>query len=435
VSDLTDKRDRLRSELTNLTNQYRETRDQGVLERMSNVKTGIRNTERQIVAEAAENPANVEDGTAVRTVSVTDRGGIGLRAIERMTYLEAGAADRLETLVRSDKLGTEGRYIDAVSDPDYDSAFGKRMLNPDGAQHEYSAKEAAAVRKVAEVASERAMAEGTGPTGQFAIPASLDPSINLVSDGRVNPIRALASQTTIATDRWQGVNSQGVVAHWYAEAEEVSDDSPTLSQPEIHPERMSIFVPFSIEVGQDWPSMSQELGVLFADAKDELEAKAFTLGDGSGEPQGLLIGGTITVSGGTATQVQNYYSLQEALPPRYQPRAVFLSSNAQENRAYRSVASADTDEPPLVSSDRRSILGKPWQEVSHMTTTTAGTAVVYGDVRSAYRVVDRIGATTELVPHLFGSSKRPTGQRGLFFYARVGAEVTNANAIRKLVVT
>ena len=39
----------------------------------------------------------------------------------------------------------------------------------------------------------------------------------------------------------------------------------------------------------------------------------------------------------------------------------------------------------------------------------------------------------ELIPHLSGQNRRPTGQRGLYGYARVGGGVTNANAIRRLV--
>ena len=48
-------------------------------------------------------------------------------------------------------------------------------------------------------------------------------------------------------------------------------------------------------------------------------------------------------------------------------------------------------------------------------------ALVFGDF-TQYVIVDRIGATIELVPHLFGASQRPTGQRGFYQHWRVGAD-------------
>jgi HK97 family phage major capsid protein len=60
---------------------------------------------------------------------------------------------------------------------------------------------------------------------------------------------------------------------------------------------------------------------------------------------------------------------------------------------------------------------------------------VYGNIRDAYTIVDRVGLSVELIPHLFGSSNRfPTGQRGIYAYWRVGAGVVNPNAARVLVV-
>jgi HK97 family phage major capsid protein len=99
------------------------------------------------------------------------------------------------------------------------------------------------------------------------------------------------------------------------------------------------------------------------------------------------------------------------------------------------VAEASTAEPKFIPETRDQILGKPWQEVSHMTTTVAGTTVAYGDIGSAYRIVDRVGMQVELIPHLFGSNRRPTGERGLYGYARVGGRVQNADAVRRLVTS
>lgn len=43
---------------------------------------------------------------------------------------------------------------------------------------------------------------------------------------------------------------------------------------------------------------------------------------------------------------------------------------------------------------------------------------------SEYGIVDRLGTTLELIPHLFGASNRhPADQRGLYVYSRAGPGV------------
>jgi hypothetical protein len=48
-----------------------------------------------------------------------------------------------------------------------------------------------------------------------------------------------------------------------------------LAQPSVDTAKAFAFVPFSIEIGQDWTSLHAEVARLFADAKDVLEATAF----------------------------------------------------------------------------------------------------------------------------------------------------------------
>ena len=167
---------------------------------------------RERIRKAAENPNALEAGAPPATTRRRDTrpGGedreAGLRAVDELrNELSAAAGDQLEELIRKDRSGRDSRYIGAVSSPHYASAFGKRLANPEGAQHEYTPEEAEAVRRVADVlAEQRALGVSTGPGGEFAVPATLDPSVTLTSDGRVNPIRELATVTSIVSDRWAG---------------------------------------------------------------------------------------------------------------------------------------------------------------------------------------------------------------------------------------
>lgn len=82
-------------------------------------------------------------------------------------------------------------------------------------------------------------------------------------------------------------------------------------------------------------------------------------------------------------------------------------------------------------------MGRPVAEWSTMvnTTTTGSKVLILADWKARYRIVDRIGMSIELVPHLFAlANNRPSGQRGLYAFFRVGGGVQVANAARYLEV-
>jgi HK97 family phage major capsid protein len=49
---------------------------------------------------------------------------------------------------------------------------------------------------------------------------------------------------------------------------------------------------------------------------------------------------------------------------------------------------------------------------------------------SQFAIVDRVGTTIEVIPHLFGANQRPTGQRGFYMHFRVGTGVLVPDAFR-----
>ena len=109
-----------------------------------------------------------------------------------------------------------------------------------------------------------------------------------------------------------------MTAAFSAEATEASDNTPVLAQPTCDVEKAQAFVPFSIEIGEDWVRMQVELAKIFRRAKDALEAVQFVTGLGhSHVPEGLLVGATaIVTSAGTATiGIGDVYSLKETLAP------------------------------------------------------------------------------------------------------------------------
>jgi HK97 family phage major capsid protein len=386
-----------------------------------------------------------------------------LRAIEANSdRLSAPANDRLDELVRErDERGFASRYLVAVADPNYNSAFWKRLASPDSGHWDLTPEEHQAMQHVREVTAERDFFESrgreramslTGASGGFAVPYVLDPSIMATSSGAVNPYRAISNVEVIGVDEWRGVSSDGITAAFAAEAAPATDASPTLAQPTVSTEKAFAFVPYTIEIGQDWGSFANEMASLFADAKDILEASKFAVGSGTSEPFGVVTGATtvFTASNTNSLVVADIYGVHNALGPRFRSRAVWTLNNAIADRIRQlsTAGGADlwaqnlrlrTAAQVAVMTDGRlgaDLLGKPAFEASGQSgaMTTGQIVGVLGDYSRYYKIVDRIGMTVETIPHLFGASQGnlPTGQRGLYAYWRVGAKVISANAFRAL---
>lgn len=330
-------------------------------------------------------------------------------------------------------LSTFARRILLTGRKDYRTAFGKmvmgRPLTPD---------------------EQRALATTT-TAGGFAVPFALDPTIIPTSNLSVNPYRAIARTETIAVETWQGVASAGVTATRRSEAAQTADGSPTLAQPTATPSRVDVFIPYSIEIGQDWGSLETEMASLIQDAKDDEESASFTNGNGvSPTPLGLISGATTVVTGaGTAAfAVADVYSVYNALPPRFKPRAQWVANEAIYNliRQFDTAGGASLfidnlqlgtggEGVPRPGNLNARLLGRPANEASAMkaTTTTGDLILAIGDFRYMV-IVDRVGMDIELIPHLFGTTQMPTGQRGMFAFWRNTSTVVSANAFRVLKV-
>jgi HK97 family phage major capsid protein len=260
---------------------------------------------------------------------------------------EAEAQRKIERFVENDITGVaqgmNSRYIKAVGHEAYRSAFGKMLLEPQSAHLRWTPDEHEAMAGVnREMEFQRAL--GISGTGNYGVPLQLDPTIVLTSSGALNPIRQIARVEQTAVNQVNMVTSTGVTAAFAAEATEASDNSPTLVQPIAYVEKAFAFIPFSIEVGEDWQGLTGELSRLLVDAKDVLEAQKFVTGLGhtSHEPQGLIAAGgatAIITSGSTAAiHVADIYSTIETLGYRFRPNARIAANPTIWDSVYKLVA-------------------------------------------------------------------------------------------------
>lgn len=354
------------------------------------------------------------------------------RAIERAAFpgpagSRAKVAEHVEQLLErvDDKHGTLAKRILATGNPVYDRAFGKIVL---GGQHMLSSEE-----------SRAAMQVGTDTEGGFAVPFQLDPTVILTSDGSVSPLRQISRVEQITSKTWQGVTSSGITVSRSAEEDEADDNGFTIAQPEVTPTRVIADVRFSVELDQDWPQLRSEISRLLADAKSEEEDTAFVTGDGTGNnPSGVVatLAASSEVAASTSFASDDLYALEEALPPRFRGRARFLANKSVYN-AVRQLGSA-TDGGDLwvrlAAGQPPELIGYPAHEASAMSsdTATAGSRyLLFGDF-SQFLIVDRLGMTVEVNPHIVGTNGRWTGQRAVVAVWRNSSKILVDNAFRVL---
>jgi HK97 family phage major capsid protein len=360
--------------------------------------------------------------------------------------LSAAQQDKLDSLLRN-RLPDRDNAIIAqrmllTEHPAYRSAFMKGVTG----RPNFSAEESQALSAFDEF---RAASEGTMAAGGFGVPVLIDPTIILTSGAADAPILNIARTVNITTNQWKGVTSAGVVWSFDAEGTEVSDDTPTLAQPTVPVYMARGFVPYSIEVGMDYPGFAEEMSMLLNQGYLNLVAIKSMSGTGTLEPNGIFTAMQnattspahvlVTTKGALgAIDVRKAWS---ALPERFRPNATWLMSVDVENqvRAFGN-ALALSDYTVNLAADGTSVLtGRPVVTTdyapSFVGTTGAESFAVVGDFRN-YLIVQRAGMAVELVQHLLGTtSGRPTGQRGWFAWARLGFDAVNTNGFRLIANT
>jgi HK97 family phage major capsid protein len=347
-------------------------------------------------------------------------------------------ATQVDKLIRS---STDiARRVIVTENEAYRDAWHKLVTNPH-ANYVLSEEERDAVRAWEEY---RAMAEGTNSAGGFGIPVFIDPSIILTAQGSGNPFLAIAKQVDVNTNAWKGVSSAGVSWSFDAEASAVSDDSPTLAQPKVDVFTARGFIPYSIEVGEDYPGFASEMSALLASGYDELLVDKFTRGSGTGEPQGIVTAldadTTVEVLLATAGTLAaaDIYNVWAKLPQRFRRGASWLGA-VDINNKIRQLGTANNFHATTVQLSAGSaevLMNRQWYETPYMTDLTSSgvhtNVAVVGDF-SNYVVARRGGMSVELVPQLFDvTNNRPTGQRGWFAYARIGGGSANNQGFRLL---
>jgi HK97 family phage major capsid protein len=355
------------------------------------------------------------------------------RAVSDLLPLGDAQRAKLTDLLRDvqeDEPGELARRIVAVGSPLYFRAFGKLMT-----QQPMTSEETRAL----------ATYTNSGADGGYAVPVTLDPTLILTDDGVANDIRSIARVESITGQEWKGVTSDAVTVSRVAENTAVTEDPPTLAQPRVVPTAVKGLIKFSIEVGQDWNSLQSEMGRLLADAKAVEESTSFITATGNGitAPQGVVGGltGPYRITSATADTfaLADLFNVSGALPPRFNTaRAAFLANRAIYNLVRQFGAGVDVGAgavwvDSLQAGQPSQLIGYRAYEASSMASETGSDddILMFGDFKQ-FIIVDRVGMSIELIPHMFDGSGNPTGTRGIWAMWRNSSLILVPNAFRLL---
>jgi HK97 family phage major capsid protein len=388
-------------------------------------------TERGAFASGSQGRAGHGDHGEAR--SVVDR-------LSRAGMLVDAAAQRCTQLIErgpafARDAGAE--WIRVAGDPDYLSAFLAVLTDPAGGHRSWSDAEHAAWR-AAGAWQERAVQLNPDAAGGYLAPVALDPAVILTGPASVSAIRQISRVVTIASEAYHGFSTNGVTAEWLPESVEAADFTPTWAPLTVPVHKWSVYAEWSYEAEGDIPALVNQLQDLMRSAVDEHTAAGYATGTGTNQPRGLLtaLGAAtgVNVTPGTAGTigVTDPFTVAAALPVRYRANAQWLGS---QSAIFQLMQLAGQGLPERIANEVLTgrLLTRALVEDSHLP-DPAGAGygpLIYGDF-SRMLIVDRVGATVEMLPVVVGTNRRPVGRRGLQLWGRTGSDVLTPDAFRVL---
>lgn len=379
----------------------------------------------------------------VRSLNRGEARSAAMRIIDKADddLVSDASKEKVEALIKRSSGSFDGHHLAKrllITESDaYRSAFAKAIA-ANGSTPAWTQDEARAMHEF------RAAMSLTDANGGYGVPVLIDPTIVVTSGASDVPLLRVARIESITNDEWKGVSSAGVTWSFDAEATEVSDDSPTLAQPTVKAEKAQGFIAYSIEIGEDYPGFAAEMSRLLDEGYRDLLASATAVGTGTNAPTGIFtaldantnVEVVVTTDG--AFGAVDLDKVWAALPERYRRNASWFMNVDVENEI-RAFGSGTATSRFTVDQTREGISllnGKPVLTSDYAPTFTGTTGaaniLVVGDF-SNYLVAQRVGMSVQLVPFLFGTTNnRPTGQRGWYAYARVGADSINDLGFRLL---
>ncbi len=289
----------------------------------------------------------------------------------------------------------------------------------------------------------KALTVGQDPTAGYLAPVEFAREI-IKGEVEFSPLRTVARVRPTSRRALQLPKRTGTFgAVWTAESGTRSEtEGLTYGLEEFPTHEMYALVDISEQMMEDSEfSLEEELQQEFSEQFAVTEGSAFVDGNGAGKPEGLLQGtGVAETNSGSADsiadasgQANGLIDLYHGLKTAYALQGTWLINRATlgEVRKLKDGQNNYVWQPGLANGIPNTILGQPYVEVPDMPDVAAGAfPIIFGDVRRAYTIIDRINLSVLRDPFTQATS----GNVRFIARRRVGGQVVLAEAIRKLKV-
>jgi hypothetical protein len=284
----------------------------------------------------------------------------------------------------------------------------------------------------------KALSVASDPDGGYFVSPQL--SANIIKTVlETSPMRQLASVETISSDSLEILEDRDLAAAgWTGESNSITATASPQVAKKLIPVYQLYAQPKATQKLIDDSAIDIEawLAGKISDIFGRLENTAFVSGDGVGKPRGILTYAAGTnwgqveqvgsgVSGAvTADKLLDlFYTLKES----YATNATFMMNRATIDavRKLKDTTNQYIWNPGLMHGAPDTLLGVPVRQAVDMPVPSAGSlAIVVGDFKRAYQIVDRSGITVLRDPF--------TDKPFVSFYTtkRVGGDVVNFEAIK-----
>ncbi|HEY4200053.1 MAG TPA: phage major capsid protein [Devosiaceae bacterium] len=253
----------------------------------------------------------------------------------------------------------------------------------------------------------------------------------------VSPIRAYASVRTTGAPAVSYPKRTAITnARWKGEAQTQEGSEPAFGQAEVPVRELNTFVDISNQLLADSAGQAEaEVREALAEDFAQKEGRAFLLGQGVLDPEGLLVNAGVTaLASGAAAAItaDALITLFYDLPATYRNAGAW-AMNSTSLGALRKLKDGQGNylwAPGLAGGQPDTILGRPVVDMVDMPDVAAGTTpIVFGDW-SGYRIVDRIGLSILVNPFLLATD----GVTRIHATRRTGGRVLQAAKFRKMLV-
>lgn len=292
----------------------------------------------------------------------------------------------------------------------------------------------------------KALSVGVDADGGFAVPEKLETDVlQLLYD--VSPMRQECSIDQVGGETTKSlVDIGGTSSGWVGETvARPETDTPQFA--EIAPIMGEIYAnPATTQRALDDPFVKVERWLAESVAKEfaKKEGAAFLTGDGTNKPKGILAYTSVTTADATRTFGQLQYKETAAetavtgdelldivymLKKAYRAGAKWMM-NGLTVKLIRKLKDSDGNylwAPGLVAGQPSSLLGYSISENEDMADVAeSATAVMFGDFKQTYTIIDRMGTRTLRDPY--------THKPYVHFYTtkRVGSKLMDSNAMKLL---